>query len=252
MRRIILPLLVFCTLIFSSCLDTTQEITLKEDGSGTIIYTNDLSALIGLARQMGAAGDLDKAGDQVMDSTISLKDGVNEIPNLSDDEKEMEKNGTLKILVNIKADKFQTSLAFPFAKPGEIETYNKLSGKVMAEAMKDKLGEGGQAIPAGQMPEPSSFDDYYKLEFSEGELTKKVNKDKYAGVESDEYFKGIKQAAAMGLTMKASYVINLPRPASKAEGKNVKLSEDKMKVMVSADIDDFFDDPSALEFKIKY
>lgn len=52
--------------------------------------------------------------------------------------------------------------------------------------------------------------------------------------------------------MKATYVINLPRPATKAEGKYVKLSEDKMKVTISADIDDFFEDASAFEFKIKY
>jgi hypothetical protein len=102
------------------------------------------------------------------------------------------------------------------------------------------------------MPEPSSFDDYYTLEFSNGELTKKVNKDKYAGAESDEYLKGVKQVSSMGLTMKASYIINLPRPAQKAEGKNVKLSDDKKKVTISADIDDFFADPSSLEFKIKY
>jgi hypothetical protein len=56
----------------------------------------------------------------------------------------------------------------------------------------------------------------------------------------------------MGLVMKANYVINLPRPATKAEGKNVKLSDDKMKVTISATLDDFFDDPSSLEYKIKY
>lgn len=252
MKKLIFPLLVGVAIVFSSCLDTTQEITLNEDGSGTVTYTNDMSTLIGLAKQMGGAGDLEKAGQQSIDSTISLKDGIDEISSLSAEEKELAKSGTLKILMNIKADKFMTSLAFPFSKPGQIENYNKLSGKVLAEAMKDKMGEGGQAIPADQMPEPSSFDDYYKFEFSDGELTKKVNQDKYAGVESDEYFKGIKQAAAMGLTMKANYIINLPRPATKAEGKNVKLSEDKKKVTITADIDDFFADPSTLEFKIKY
>ena len=87
-------------------------------------------------------------------------------------------------------------------------------------------------MEADKMPEPSSFDDYYKIEFSEGELMKKVNKEKYAGAESDEYLSGIKQAASMGLVMKATYVINLPRPATKAEGKYVKLSEDKMKVTI--------------------
>lgn len=102
------------------------------------------------------------------------------------------------------------------------------------------------------MPETSSFDDYYKYEFSEGELTRKLDKDKYAGVESDEFLKGMKEASSMGLSMKATYVINLPRPAQKAEGKSIKLSEDKKKVTITADLDDFFADPAKLEYKIKY
>lgn len=252
MRKSILAILSFCVTVLTSCLDTTQEITLNEDGSGTVTYTNDMSTLISLAKQMGGAADLEKAGDQNMDSTIALKDGMSDLPSLSAEEKELAKNGMLKIMMNIKQEKFQTTLTFPFTQPGQIEKYNKLSGKVMAEAMKDKLSEGGQAIPSDQMPAPSSFDDYYKLEFSDGELTRKVDKDKYTGVESDEYFKGVRQASSMGLTMKAKYVINLPRPATKAEGKNVKLSDDKKKVTVTADIEDFFADPSALEFKIKY
>ena len=153
--------------------------------------------------------------------------------------------------MDMKKDKFLTKLSFPFSSPSQIGDINKLSGKVMAETMKDQIA-GESPMEADKMPEPSSFDDYYKIEFSEGELTKKVNKEKYAGAESDEYLSGIKQAASMGLVMKATYVINLPRPATKAEGKYVKLSEDKMKVTISADIDDFFEDASAFEFKIKY
>ncbi len=68
----------------------------------------------------------------------------------------------------------------------------------------------------------------------------------------DEYLKGIKEAGGMGLEMKANYIINLPRAAKEVEGKGAKLSDDKKKVTLSASIDDFFEDPSLLEFKIKY
>lgn len=43
----------------------------------------------------------------------------------------------------------------------------------MAETMKDQIA-GESPMEADKMPEPSSFDDYYKIEFSEGELTKKL------------------------------------------------------------------------------
>ena len=263
MQKFILSLFTICTLFLTGCLETTQEITLNNDGSGTISNTNDMSALIGLARQMGGGGDMAKLPQEAIDSTISMEKGADSIPNLTPTERDLVRNGTLYINMDMKKDKFLTKLSFPFSSvdtginityfpsPSQIGDINKLSGKVMAETMKDQIA-GESPMEADKMPEPSSFDDYYKIEFSEGELTKKVNKEKYAGAESDEYLSGIKQAASMGLVMKATYVINLPRPATKAEGKYVKLSEDKMIVTISADIDDFFEDASAFEFKIKY
>jgi len=251
MRKFILSVLTVSTLFLTGCLETTQEITLNEDGSGTISNTSDLSALIGLAKQMGGGAEIEKAAEQVVDSTISMKEAADSVPNLSSDERGMERNGVMKIKMKLKEENFVVNLEFPFSKPSQIAEYNKLSGKMMAETMKSQMGGGG-AMPTDQMPEPSSFDDYYTLELSNGELTRKVNKEKYAGAESDEYLKGIKQVASMGLTMKANYIINLPRPATKAEGKNVKLSDDKKKVTISADIDDFFADASSLEYKIKY
>ncbi|HEV7780066.1 MAG TPA: hypothetical protein VGO58_02315 [Chitinophagaceae bacterium] len=251
MRKLVLSVLTVCTLFLAGCFETTQEITLNEDGSGTISNTNDMGPLIALAKNMGAADQMEKAGMTVIDSTVSMKEGADSIPNLTPEEREMVRKGTLTIKANLKEDKFMTNLSFPFNSPSQIPVYTKLSGKIMAEVMKEKMSDN-PAPGADQMPEASSFDDYYTLEFSNGELTRKVNKDKYAGVESDEYLKGIKEAATMGLTMKATYIINLPRPATKAEGKNVKLSENKKKVTISADIEDFFADASVLEFKIKY
>jgi hypothetical protein len=102
------------------------------------------------------------------------------------------------------------------------------------------------------MPSPTSIEDYFTTSFSKGLLIKTLNKEKYAGVQNDEYLKGMKESAGMGMPMTTTYIINLPRPAKKTEGKNVKLSDDKKKVTIETDIDDFFDDPSKLEFRIEY
>jgi hypothetical protein len=252
MRKLFVSVLAVCTLFLAGCFETIQEVTLNEDGSGTISNTNDMGSLITLAKNMGGADQMDKAGITVLDSTVSMKEGADSIPNLTPEEKELARKGTLTIKANLKEDKFLTNLSFPFTSASQIPVYTKLSAKIMNEVMKDKMNEGGAGPDGDQIPESSSFDDYYTYEFSNGELTRKVNKEKYAGLENDQYLKGIKEAAAMGLTMKATYIINLPRPAQKAEGKNVKLSDDKKKVTISADIEDFFADASALEFKIKY
>lgn len=254
MKRLLVSVFAICSLFLAGCLETTQEITLNEDGSGTVTNTNDMSTLIGLAKQMGGAAELEKSPISSIDSSFSMEKGADSIPNLTAEERAIIRTGTMRIKANLKDEKFLTYLTFPFKKPSEISQFNRLSSKVMADAMKDQMegGAGGGAMPMDQMPETSTFDDYYKFEFSNGELTRKVDKEKYAGVESDKYFEGLKQAAGMGLEMKATYIINLPRPAQKAEGKKLKLSEDKKKVTMTGTLDEFMSDASVFEFKIKY
>lgn len=251
MKKILLSFFTAISFLLTGCLETIQEITLNEDGSGVISNTNDMGALIGMAKQMGGAAEMEKAGDQKIDTTFSLAEGIDSIPNLSPEEKQLAGKGTLKINMDLKEEKFSTCLFFPFNRPSEIEQLTKLSGKILSETMKGQMG--GES-PAGlaEMPEPNSFDNYYNLNFTNGVLIKELNKEKYALAESDEYLAGMKQAGAMGMTMKSSLIINLPRPAKEVEGKAVKLSEDKMKVTIAVDINDFFSDPSLLEFKIKY
>jgi hypothetical protein len=196
---------------------------------------------------------MEKMGAGKMDTLISLDKASDSIPELTLEEKLLLRKGTLRMKMDMKESQFLTEMNFPFTELGEIAAYNKLTGKLMSKMIKDQMKEspmgGGMG---GDMPEASSFDDYYKLSYEKGEIKKSVDKDKYATASSDEYLNGLKQAAAMGIPVSATWIINLPKPAEKVEGKNARLSQDKMKVTVKADLDDFFDDPEKLEFKIKY
>jgi hypothetical protein len=251
MKKIFLLFSLPVTLLLTGCFETTQEITLNEDGSGTVSSTNDMSAVIGLVKEMGSK-DAGKTGDMAtIDTTIALSSQVDSIANLTPEEKELLKKGTMHLNLNLKDDKLITNIRFPFKTPSEVKAYNELTTKVMAEAMKKQMG-GSQMGGMENMPAPSSTEDYFSTRFSNGLLVKTLNKEKYAGAENDEYLKGMKESAGMGLPMTVTYVINLPRPAKKVEGKNVKLSEDKRKVTIKTDIDDFFDDPAKMEFRIEY
>lgn len=250
MKKLLLSLFAASAILLTSCLETTQEITLKDDGSGVYVNTNDMGKVLAIAKNMGAASS-DKFPQEAIDTSISFALAADSIPGLSAEEKALLKKGSLRLQMNVEDEKLITTMSFPFSTLNDIQKFNRLSGKMMMESMKGKMPE----MPGGgsdEMPESSSFDDYYTLEFSNGELKKKLNKEKYADVDKDEFLNGIKQAAAMGIPVTSTYIINLPRPAEKAEGKNVKLSDDKMKVTVLSTIDDFFDNPEKLEFKIKY
>lgn len=250
MKWILVSLLAF-SMLLSGCFETTQEITINEDGSGTMSTTSDLSAVFNLSKQMGGGETMDQLPK--IDSSISMETMADSVENISADEKAVLKKGTMLMNVNVKENICYTKLSFPFSKPGEVKDLNKITGKVFGSALKKLMKDSPLAgATGGEMPDVRSFEDYYELDFEKGELKKSLKKDKYAGAKDDEYLKGMKQVADMGVPVTATYIINLPRPATKAEGKNVVLSADKMKVTVKVDIDDFFDNPEKLEFKIKY
>jgi hypothetical protein len=250
MKRFLLPFLAAIAFMFTGCLENTQEITINEDGTGTINTTSDMSGLIPLAKQFG--GDkMDDLPQEKIDTIISLANGADSIPDLTEKEKELMKAGTLRMNMDMGNEKMIFGMNFPFQNIQQISEINGLSNKVMMQAIKSQTG-GGEAIGGQEMPQGSSMDDYFTVSFSAGILEKKLNKEKYAGVDGDEFLSGMKQTSAMGLVMKNTYIINLPRPAIKAEGKGLTISEDKKKITVAADINDFFDEPSKLEYHIEY
>jgi hypothetical protein len=250
MKKILLSLIAGTAILLTSCLETTQEITLKDDGSGTYVNTNDMGKILTIAKNMGA-GSGNKMPTNPIDTSFSFASTADSIADLSAEDRELLKKGSVHIVMNMEDEKFISVMSFPFSTLDDIQKFNHLSGKMMKETMKTKMppdmNMGGQ-----EMPEPSSFDDYYTLKFSKGELKKELNKAKYANVDKDEFLNGMKQAASMGIPVTSTYIIDLPRPAEKVDGKNAKLSEDKMKVTISSTMDDFFDKPESLEFKIKY
>jgi hypothetical protein len=251
MKKLLSGLFAGSAILLTSCLDVTQEITLKEDGSGIYVNTNDMGKVLSIAKNMGSAAS-DKMPQKPIDTSFSFAATADSMATLTPEEKELVKKGNIHIVMNMDDEKFISVMSFPFSTLNEIQKFNHLSGKMMTESMKDKMGGEIPGGNADAMPETSSFDDYYTLEFSNGELKKKLNKEKYAAVDKDEFLNGIKQAGSMGIPVSSKMIINLPRPATKAEGKKVTLSEDKMKVTVSFTIDDFYDSPESLEFEIKY
>lgn len=251
MKKTLFSLLTACSLFLAGCLETTQEISINEDGSGTASYTTDMSALLAMIKQMGNGEEM-KGADQVVDSTISLKEITDSIPNLTDAEKGLMGKSEMRIQMDMTKEKFMTKLNFPFSTMADISTCNQLSGKVVSEALKGQAGGMGAMSEDGGLPQMSSFEEYYTTTYSKGRIVKTLIKEKYEKVGEDEYFKSMKEAAGMGLAMKANYIINLPRPATKAEGKGITLSEDKKKITIAVDMDDFYDDPSKFEYLIEF
>ena len=234
-------------------MDTTQELTLNENGSGVFRSTNDMSKIFSMLGQMGGGSQMDKLKD--MDTTIRLSDLVDSVKGLTAAEKTLISKGNMKIVLKQKDEKFFTVMSFPFQKLSDVKTIQQALPKMTEEATK-KIADGKAEMPMGMneddMPEPKSFDDYFDVVITNNSITKTINKEKYATAADDQYMKILSQMGSMGAPATVNYVFNLPRPATKVEGKGLKLSSDKKKVTLTVNSDDFFDEPKKFEFKIEY
>jgi hypothetical protein len=252
MKRISFLFLAAGLFFLTSC-DTTREITLNKDGSGSLVSTTDLSSLIGMAKMAGQSKDMDKLNERAIDTTIQLNGIADSIPELTPQDIALVKSGTLGLVMNMADEKFVTKLQFPFQNADQLGQLDKLSGKVMQQAIKKQMG-GDKTPPPGMdadMPE-GSVDDYYTTSYTKGSIEKKLIKEKYADIGNDKGMQSMKEVSTQGLPMNTIIIIHLPSPAKKIEGSSAKLSEDKKTVTITNSMEDFFDDGAKLEFSIKY
>lgn len=255
---------------FSGCFDTVDEITMSENGSGTFVNSLDMGKMLGLIKTMGGGdidGEMKKFQELKVDTIVNLKDIKDSLKKLSDAEKKIAATGTLRILVDAKEDKFNFTFTFPFSKTSEIAPIQNILKKaktdVIENIMSTVTGEEGKKKnglfdtdedDADMQPEEmgANLDQYYTTLYEKGKFTRKLNKEKYANVSDDKMLKSMQEMAQMGMSVNMKTVINLPKPAKKAEGKGIKLSEDRKKITMEGTLDDFFEDGSYFEYNIEF
>jgi hypothetical protein len=187
----------------------------------------------------------------------ALKDSL---PDLKEKEKQLLEKASLKVTLDADAEKFLLNFSFPFSRPGDIIIINDLlkkSGKkIMGDQMNRLMPDSGKgssdALSSGSGDQEPDLDSYFDFTYEKGRFTKKLNKEKYANAENDKSLKSLQEMGQMGSPMKLKTILNLPKPAKKAEGAGIQLSEDKKKVTIEATIDDFFENPARFEYVIEY
>lgn len=237
-------------LVFLTACETTREISINEKGGGSLVTTTDMSSMIGILKMSGKEMDPD---EKAVDTTLNLDKMVDSLPDLSAEEKALVGKGRLGLQVDFAKEKMLTRLEFPFENSSQIKKLDEISSRVMKQAMSKQAngGESASPIPGGDMPE-SSIDDYFTMSYDKGVIERKHIPEKYAKLGEDEGLQGLKEATANGMPVTNTLIFNLPRPVKKAEGKNVKLSEDKKRITITTTLEDFFEDVSKMEFRIEY
>ena len=252
--------------VFSGCFDTVEEVTVADNGSGTFVNSLDMGKMLGLAKTMGSGKDEMKDFDKLkMDTVINLKDIKDSLKNLNAAEKNIAATGKLRIQMDANDEKMNFSFSFPFSKTSEIDgiqnilkkAKQNIIGDIMQKIMGEEGGKNESMLGNEDGDEKkddmgANIDEYYSSLYEKGKFTRKLNKEKYAHVEDDKSLKSLQEMAQLGMAINMKTIINLPKPAKKAEGKGLKLSDDKKKITMEGTLDDFFEDASYFEYNIEY
>jgi hypothetical protein len=106
-------LVTACILILTSCLDTEEKIVINKNNSGDYTLTIDMGKLLTIMEQMGGANDAAKIKEK-KDSTLYFKSYVDTSVALTAKEKEMYREGSLRMQVNEEAKQMKVIINLPF------------------------------------------------------------------------------------------------------------------------------------------
>lgn len=251
-------LLIVCTSFFilAGCFDTTEEITIERNGSGVYQVNADFRGLFDLIDAMKAMDTSANSSLQKMpsniDTIIQLRTFTDTASNLSTEEKALFRDATINLVMNEKDKVFKMLMKYPYKDINDVQKIIKLSqsgNNFIGKALQGK--ETPQMdVQAGQgMPD---FNNIYDITFRKGLIEKKINADKLKQFQDNEQYEQMKQAIAMVSEASINTVIRLPKAAKKAEGTNVKLSEDKKTITVKSTLNELFDKPEALSYRVEY
>jgi hypothetical protein len=250
-------LLAVSTLFFvAGCFDTTEEITIEKNGSGVYQVNADFKGLFELLDAMKAFDTSANSSLQKMpsniDTTINLRSFTDTASNLSADEKALMHNATMNMVMNEKEKVFKILMKYPYKNINDLQKIIKLCQSVnnmIGKELQVKEAPGMDMQMNQGMPELNNF---YDITFSRGLIEKKVNTDKLKAFQADPQYAQMEQALQMMSEATVNTVIHLPRPAKKAEGAKLKLSDDKKTVTINASLSDLFNEPGAFAYHVEY
>ncbi|MBD0378125.1 MAG: hypothetical protein ICV51_21170, partial [Flavisolibacter sp.] len=185
MKKILSFLLASVTLVLAGCFETTEDVTINANGSGTYIVDMDMSGLFSILEMMKdadttATANLQKSLGRDIDSVINMRDYTDTAKNISPEYKALMRNAKLHMLIKEKDQQMKMKMMFPFSKIDDIEKLAKLSRSGEGTSIIGKTLQGTTNAPAlgGGQADMSDLGNYYSLTYKNGLIERKINPEK--------------------------------------------------------------------------
>jgi hypothetical protein len=258
MRKIASFIIGLTALVLTGCLDTVEEITIAQDGSGVYKSTLDMSGMFDMIEMMAAMdtsanSQLKKLSDKDIDSVVHMRGIADSATHLTGEQKKLFYDATMSITMKQKEKIFKMGMNYPFKKLEDVQKIMELNEEGKGVGLFGKGEKNNAALPgAEEKADVPSLGKYYDMTVKNGLIERKINNQKLEALKNDDKLKDLKGAGDMMGTVSFKTVIHLPKAAAKAEGEKLELSADKKTVTIRSSLMDIFENPGSLNFRIEY
>ena len=253
MKKISLITSLLFVLFFSSCLDTEEKIVINKNNSGIYTLTLDMSKMLQLMDQMGQENKDDSKIQEKKDSTVYFKSFVDTSTTLTAKEKEMFKDGSLRMKVDEAEKELIVVLNFPFKHIRDLpELKSSYLSVIDKLGISNKLKNPGDSGSVEDMPADIAKDknilnparDAFVFAAAPGKLSNKI--------QNDSSMQMLQQMSMMMGDMNYKTIIVLPKKVKKYKGNQTILSDDKKTLTFLTTLNDMLNRPEAAEYSVEY
>ena len=254
--------IVIVSCCFISCLDTVEQLDIKENGAGTLNMNMDMRKAAEMMKGFMAPEELAKEKlDRVIDTTILMKDVVDTSTKITPERKALLRNGKMHLVMNLANNILKMDMSYPYQSQAQLtQIYAALQdgGMNMGSMMQALSGadKDDETTPPGGADAgdntPSQLSNVYDITVTANQYKRVLNKERYQKMMSNPKIEEAKGMSSMMGEMNYTIALNLPRAVKKVSNPKAVISNDKKNVMLKTDLFSIFDHPELLELTVDY
>ncbi len=244
----------------ASCLDTEEKIVINQDNSGVYLLTLDMGKMLEMAATMGANSSADKPKEK-KDTVVYLKNLLDSATNLTSEEKELFRDGSLQINLDEEKNALKLAVSCPFKNMQgltavkanlfmllkKVKAFEKASGEQSKEeeaTSPSKLGETSTNPVADQ----------FTFIAAPGSISNTItNMEAYKSkIATDSTLSAMHQMSAMMGDFKYRTIFVLPKNIKKYEGPGSTVSADKKSITFETTLTEMMEKPEKVSYKVEY
>lgn len=256
MKKTWFSALAIIGMMIVGCYEITEEIVISKKGSGTYVTRMDMSPMIQLMQSMAGEEELSKNGlDKNLDTVIHLRDVMDTIKDISDEERRLMNDGSMKLRVNIKESIFKADIDFPFKNLDDLQMLMSGVGTSGMGAAFKKAFAGPDSTQSGAAVQDQGLDqinNVFDVTVNKHIIQRKLNQEKYNALMAKPEMEQAKMMIGNGFEILYTTIIRLPNPVKKFDSPFIKLSDDKKTVTIKYDMMKIFESPEKFSYSIEY